>query len=303
MPKPSMIKTRMILTVLIALGSMPLAFAASDDDGKFEFAGTLEETLGHFWALEQNLDEKNAELALIHATHPIAELYDTMRMHLKDSPEFDAKLQKTLMDLQKKANTEVSREDAQTAINQAKDIIEEARIIVVGQELSNDSTFKIQLINGLLETAKVEYHEAVSDGVIGEMAEFQDGSAFVWRSQQILSTITDLEQETVDVINAKYTDLWNAFDAKVDPPEMESITDGIIAEFVEITGIESKQSEHMMEAFGHLAPLKQIKEGIAPQDVKCKEDFELVFKASNGEPACVSPASAAKLATIGWART
>ena len=56
----------------------------------------------------------------------------------------------------------------------------------------------------------------------------------------------------------------------------------------------------MMEA-GHLAPLQQVNKGIAPEDVECKEGFELIFKATNGNPACVSPSSAAKLVSIGWA--
>jgi len=296
-----MTKIVTVLTVLIALGSIPFVFAASHNDDKLEFAGTLEETLGHFWALEQNLDEGNAELALIHATHPIAELYDTMSMHLEDNPEFNAKLKETLLDLQNKANTEVSREDAQTAIDEAKEIISEARMIVVGEDLSNDSTFKIQLINQLLETAKVEYQEAVSDGIIGEMAEFQDGSAFVWRSQQILDTLSVLENQAVDDIESKYDNLWAIFDSRADPSAMKSITDEIISEFVEISGVESKESEHMMEIFGQLRPLQQVKEGIAPEDVKCKSGFELIFKASDGSPVCVSPATATKLVALGWA--
>ena len=296
-----MTKIVTVLTVLIALGSIPFVFAASHNDDKLEFAGTLEETLGHFWALEQNLDEGSAELALIHATHPIAELYDTMSMHLEDNPEFNAKLKETLLDLQNKANTEVSREDAQTAIDEAKEIISEARMIVVGEDLSNDSTFKIQLINQLLETAKVEYQEAVSDGIIGEMAEFQDGSAFVWRSQQILDTLSDLENQAVDDIESKYDNLWAIFDSRADPSAMKSITDEIISEFVEISGVESKESEHMMEIFGQLRPLQQVKEGIAPEDVECKSGFELIFKASDGSPACVSPATATKLVALGWA--
>jgi hypothetical protein len=296
-----MTKTVTVLTVLIALGSIPFAFAASHNDDKLEFAGTLEETLGHFWALEQNLDEGNAELALIHATHPIAELYDTMSMHLEANPEFDMKLQETLLDLQNRANTEVSREDAQAAIDEAKEIISEARMIVVGEDLSNDSKFKIQLINQLLETAKVEYQEAVTDGIIGEMAEFQDGSAFVWRSQQILDTLSDLENHEVDDIESKYDNLWTIFDSRADPSEMKSITDEIISEFVEISGVESKESEHMMEAFGQLPPLQQVKEGIAPENVECKEGLELIFKATNGNPACVSSSSATKLIAMGWA--
>jgi hypothetical protein len=88
------------ITLIIILPSQ-FAFAEYDDD-KLSFAGSLEETLGHFWAIEKNLDDDNAELALVHATHPIAELYDSMKPELKEAnPEFDIKIQKTLTDLGK----------------------------------------------------------------------------------------------------------------------------------------------------------------------------------------------------------
>ncbi len=176
-----------ILTIVV-LGISPMVFADSERNEKLEFAGTIEETLGHFWALEMNLDENNAELAIVHATHPISELYETMSEHLEANPEVDQKLRQILLELKDKASTDVTRAQAQLAIDDAKEIIQEAREIVVGHELSDESEFKMQLINQLLETSKVEYREAVADGIIEKMAEFQDGSAFIWQSQQIFST-------------------------------------------------------------------------------------------------------------------
>lgn len=284
--------------LLLATTFSQSALAESSHDEKLEFAGTLEETLGHFWALESNLDEGNAELALIHATHPIAELYDTMSQHLAENPEFDVKIQETLMELQNRANTEVSREDAQAAIDEAKEIIQEARMIVVGEELSNDDSFKMQLINGLLETSKVEYTEAITDGIIDEIAEFQDGSAFVWRSQQIFNEL-ELETDTTSNITSQFEELWSAFDAKVEPSEMHTLTDGIIEGFVSVSGIESTESKHMEEAFGHLSPLKQQKAGVAPSDVICKAGLELVFQ-PDGDAVCVKSSSVSKVLSIGW---
>ena len=270
-------------------------------DEKLEFAGTLEETLGHFWALEMNLDENNAELALVHATHPIAELYDTMSSHLEDNPKFDAKLQDTLMQLQHKANTKVSREDAQSAINEAKDIIEEARMIVVGESLSDDVAFKAQLINGLLETSKVEYMEAISDGIIEEMAEFQDGSAFVWRSEQILDTLEGIiDIETTNTARENYEAVWNGYNQRADPSEISELVDAIIEEIETISGIESEESKHMEEVFGPKSPLQQIKSGTAPSDVECKSGMELVLSNHDGKAACVSPSGVDKLESIGW---
>jgi len=49
-------------------------------------------------------------------------------------------------------------------------------------------------------------------------------------------------------------------------------------------------------------PRIQVFNGVTPEDVECKSGFELIFKATNGNPACVSPASATKLIAMGWAR-
>lgn len=49
------------------------------------------------------------------------------------------------------------------------------------------------------------------------------------------------------------------------------------------------------------SPLKQFSEGIDPTQVLCKEGFELVFKSTNFQPACVKPSSVEKLIQRGWA--
>lgn len=308
---------------IIVLGSSPLAFADSDFDAKLEFAGTLEETLGHFWALEMNLDESNTELAIVHATHPISELYDTMSTHLDADPEFNEKLEQTLLELKDNASTSVTRNDAQSAVEDAKAIIQEARDIVIGDELSEDSAFKAQLINGLLETSKVEYMEAIEDGNIVEMAEFQDGSAFIWRSQQIFEEIRS-DVANSGKVNDTYVQIWEAYEQRHSPEQVTLLVDELIAEFEIVSGTESEESSHMEEVFGtddvplqleesihmdseiseennvaSLPPLKQIKEGVEPENIQCKESFELIFKPSGG-PACVNTTSVQKLVSWGW---
>lgn len=295
-----MTKTVTVLLTIVVLGGTPFAFADSNRNDKLNFAGTLEETLGHFWALELNLDDKNSKLALVHATHPIAELYDIMSEHLKDNPSFSEKLRNTLMELQNKANTDVNRSQAQSAIDDAKEIIQEARDLVVGDELNQDPDFKMQLINGLLETAKVEYEEAVVDGIIEEMAEFQDGSSFVWRSHQIYQELeSNFDPIDSSRLDDYYEYVWNSFDRRADPKDVENWIDAVIYEFEELSGIKSEPSEHEDVIITGLSPLIQLKEGIEPHNISCKSSHSLVFKLS-GEPACVKISSVQKLINWGW---
>lgn len=216
-----------------------MAFGDSYEE-KLDFATSLDETLGHFWAIEQNLDEGNAELALVHATHPIAELYELMKPELNEyDSELDAKVQDTLMQLQNKANAKVSREQAQLAIDDAKETIETARLVVVGKELNDDPKFQAAIIKNLLATSISEYKEAVSDGMILEMAEFQDGSAFVWRSEQIFKTIeSDIDPSISQEIDGNFDDLWGTYEKRSDPEQVEVIAKGIIHEIDEILEIE-----------------------------------------------------------------
>lgn len=232
------------LTFVLTLSLYVIPTFAEEDE-KVSFAGYLEETLGHFWAIEQNLDDNNAELALVHATHPISELYDLIKPELQEhDQDLDARVHEILLDLRTRTGSDVTREDAQQAIDEAKEVIEIARSTVVGEELSNDMNFKINLINGLLETSIAEYGEAVSNGQINEMAEFQDGSAFVWKSQQIYETIKDgVPEHEAEEIEEFYEDLWAAYDAKADPGTIKTLASGIIHELEEVAGEESEVTE------------------------------------------------------------
>ena len=52
-----------------------------------------------------------------------------------------------------------------------------------------------------------------------------------------------------------------------------------------------------------LSPLKQLKSGIAPNDISCKTGLSLIFKAEDGSPACVTPTNAGILISRGWAKS
>ena len=165
--------------------------------------------------------------------------------------------------------------------------------------------------------------EAIEDGNIVEMAEFQDGSAFIWRSQQIFEEIRS-DVANSGKVNDTYVKIWEAYEQRHSPEQVTLLVDELIAEFEIVSGIESEESSHMEEVFGtdgvplqleesiqlnseisdendvaSLPPLKQIKEGVEPENVQCEESFELIFKPSGG-PACVNTTSVQKLVSWGW---
>ena len=208
---------------------------------RLDLAAGLEEALGHFWALELNLDEGNAELAVVHATHPVAELYDAMKPTLASTdPALDRLMADTLDGLAERASADVSRAEAQRAIEDAKTVVETARTAVVGDALASDPAFRMKLIKGLLETSIAEYGEAVEGGRITEMAEFQDGSAFVWRAGVIFGEIRgDIDGDAAAEMASMFDDVNGAYDRLAPPSEVAALTNGIIATIDALTGADA----------------------------------------------------------------
>ena len=207
-------------------------------DERLDFAAGLEETLGHFWAIELNLNESNAQLAAVHATHPIAELYDSMKPQLEAaSPALDMRFQETLVNLSYATGPDMTRAAAQVALDSARDLVEETRNTVVGAYISDDRNFRLNLMRILLETSTAEYGEAVNNGVIQERTEFQDGLAFVWRSQIIYNEIkSNIDQEYTQDMDRLYAELDDSYNSLADPGMVDSQTNQLISIIVEITG-------------------------------------------------------------------
>ncbi len=65
-----------------------------------------------------------------------------------------------------------------------------------------------------------------------------------------------------------------------------------------LDSIETKLQENV-DIFT-LSPLKQFQSGISLQHIECRNGLELIFKSSDGSPACVKPDTKIKLVERGW---
>ena len=235
-----------MIKYLLPLLLLPLAISAYGDSDyihsdKLELALALDESLGHFWAIELNLDESNTKLALVHAAHPISELYHIMKPYLEADPQLDDAVHTTLINIQSQIGENTTLLDAQGAINDGRDILNKVRDTLVG-DISDDAHFKLKVVESLLRTSMVEYAEAYEDGIIVEVAEFQDGSAFVWRSKQIVNTISADEYDAHDLKEIlEYLEKSQELMNNVSTPE--KVDASIFRAIYEITGHESSSDD------------------------------------------------------------
>ncbi len=93
----------------------------------------------------------------------------------------------------------------------------------------------------MLSIAGVEYGEAVENGTIKEMVEYQDGQAFVSRAQDVFSqtspTLPSYLNAEVQEANTFFSDLDGAIQNKSTPEVVDRSIGAIIHEISELTGI------------------------------------------------------------------
>ena len=93
-------------------------------------------------------------------------------------------------------------------------------------------------------------------------------------------------------------DIWTVLAESVKDELIES--DNFLIKIIDSFALLQNTSQEMQETTV-LSPLKQLKNGILSQEIKCKEDLILTIKISDGSPACVKSETKAKLIERGWA--
>jgi hypothetical protein len=117
--------------------------------------------------------------------------------------------------------------------------------VVSSSELNNNPAFNASVVGRLLHVAGHEYEEAVANGTIREVVEYQDAQAFIQRAESIFSSsASNMNQSMaheVEEVNEFFSNLNDAVNNRDDPETVETAINGIIHELAEITGLSESQ--------------------------------------------------------------
>jgi hypothetical protein len=119
-------------------------------------------------------------------------------------------------------------EQAQNSMDRSNKVI--AAVIPVAT--LNDTNHNITVIQDLLTTFQEEYAEGVKDGKIVMMLEYQDGSAFISRANDIFNKTKSITTER-DEISALFGNLTSSAQQLKEPAEINPTVEEIIHELSE----------------------------------------------------------------------
>ena len=205
------------------------------------FVSNIEQIRGHLDAAVMNKEAGNTTLAKAHTLHPIAEIYSSIEPQIsRANMTLNETLAANLYQLSEIVNAS-SIEDFDAQSQRINGLLNQTLQQVIPIGTADNSTFRLGVVADLLSIAGVEYGEAVENGTIKEMVEYQDGQAFISRAQDVFSQTSptlpsDLNTE-VQETDTFFSDLNGAIQNKSNPEVVDRSIGAIIHEISEITGV------------------------------------------------------------------
>ena len=206
-----------------------------------DFASNIEQIRGHLNAAVMNKEAGNNTLAQAHTLHPIAEIYSSIEPQISNANStLNETLATNLNQLSQIVNTS-STDEFDSQSQRINGILNQTLQQVIPIETANNSTFRLGIVSDLLSIAGEEYGEAVENGSIKEIVEYQDGQAFISRAQDAFSQTSPTLPSELDTevreTNGFFSDLNSAIQNKSSPEVVNRSIGAIIHEIAEITGI------------------------------------------------------------------
>jgi S-adenosylmethionine/arginine decarboxylase-like enzyme len=218
---------------------------AAPDVTLVEFVSSIEQIRGHLEQALINKESGNDTLAQTHSLHPIEEVYSSIEDQLvNQNSTLNQTLSAALQNLSSTVTT-ADLQDFESQIGNVNMLLNNSvKTLVPSSELNNPA-FNASVEGRLLHLAGHEYEEAVANGTIVEVVEYQDAQAFIHRAESIFkssaSRINQSLAHEVQEVNEFFSNLNGAVNNRDEPGTVETTINGIIHELAEITGLSESQ--------------------------------------------------------------
>jgi predicted lipid-binding transport protein (Tim44 family) len=210
-----------------------------------EFVSNIEQIRGHLEQALINKESGNDTLAQTHSLHPIEEVYSSIEEQLvNQNNTLNQTLSTALQNLSSTVTT-ADLQDFESQIGNVNMLLNNSVQTLIPSSELNNPAFNASVVGRLLHLAGHEYEEAVANGTIIEVIEYQDAQAFIHRGESIFkssaSRINQSLAHEVQEVNEFFSNLNGAVNNRDEPGTVETTINGIIHELAEITGLSESQ--------------------------------------------------------------
>src|SRR5215213_486093 len=214
-----------IITLIHHNSNLVFAESLESTISDYEFHGYLEQMKGHI-----NVQSNNSVLAVAHALHPIEEIVDIINNRLIQTnetltKEFSSKLNQYVQTVRSDNINKIIIEKTEL-----EKLLNDALDQSIGEEKRNSRDYILNVTAELINIASEEFNEAMFNGQIINILEYQDGQQFFKRAIMLLEESQTLLTDHDKKYLAKIIEMKKDLDLKRDPSEIDRNVKDILCE-------------------------------------------------------------------------
>lgn len=219
-----------------------VAFAQQQDED-VSFVSNVEMIRGHIMMAVANKEKNDLALAQAHSTHPIAELYTLIESEVqKGDGQLNTQLKSALSGLSEKAKN-LPAADFKAEADRINSMLDQAVRTVVPDTKRNDVKFNVNVIGSILSGTNEDYGEAIKDGKIEAMVDYQDAQSFSIRAESIFNSIANqISEQERNEAKELFAKLKTSISNVQDPATIKTQIDELVAEINEGAGVKGQAS-------------------------------------------------------------
>lgn len=188
---------------------------------------------GHLMVAQELIEQGKPQEAEPHIGHPVEEIYADVEAQLQTRNVQDFK--PTLTRAEDLVTSKPNDPQLKPAVEAAIAAVDQA-IQAVPAAQRQSPEFVLQVMNGVLDTAKEEYEAAIADGKIVEAIEYQDSRGFVLYAdslfQEVSTQLAQTNSSAKQEIESSITEVKKAWPSAI-PPETPVMTPEQVSQQIE----------------------------------------------------------------------
>lgn len=204
------------------------------------FHSNIEQMKGHIQQALINKEAGNNTLTVAHTLHPIDEIYSLIQRQLSEAdPALNGTLASSLISISQNANN-LSLQEFRQEAEQVNNLLNQSIAGVVPETAQNNVTHVLGVIGDLVSIASDGYAEAVENGSIKEMIEYQDAQAFTNQSRTLLNSLIEVSSaemaranQTIEEVKRLFVNLDKSVQNREDLKTVSEIVNDIISKIGE----------------------------------------------------------------------
>lgn len=260
----------MLLAVSTTVIPMQRSAYAQASDLHVQFVSNVEMIKGHMAQAVANLEKNDLALAKAHSGHPIAEHYSILQSEIEEhDAQLNSQLKKAFEGLAGNIDT-MSAANFKIETERISKLLDDAVLKVIPSSEAKDVKFNARVIITLILQTEQEYEEAVNDGKIIAMVEYQDSQAFRARANMIFNQIANqLSAHEAEIAADFFKNLESSMNNTEDISRVEAEIDGINNEVREGAGLLA-ESDESSDAVSTLQYIQNIRDLLKQLSVEYK---------------------------------